>query len=82
MTTKDGIGAPRRKDVVERDKKALDLIRQRDAEGLCTRLADIRRILDPSLSRSQVFYVMKRLERDGHIERRSGYLWCLVSATE
>lgn len=78
MTTKDGIGAPRRKHVVERDEKALEYIRLRAAEDLCTRLADVRKILDPSLSRSQVFYVFKRLEAAGKIERRSGYLWCLV----
>jgi hypothetical protein len=78
MTTKDGIGAPRRKDVVARDEKALNLIRERAANDLCTRLSDVRKILDPSLSRSQVFYVFKRLEAAGHIERRSGYLWCLV----
>lgn len=79
MTTRDGIGAPRRRDVVERDRVALELIRKRHADGLCTRLADVRAILDPNLSRSQCFYVLKRLEAAGLIERRAGYLWCLVS---
>lgn len=78
MTTKDGIGAPRRKYVVERDLKAFELITQRNDEGLCTRLSDVRKVLDPSLSRSQVFYVFKRLEAEGLIERRAGYLWCAV----
>lgn len=78
MTTRDGIGAPRRKDVVERDRKALALITKRHNEGLCTRLGDVRKILEPSLSRSQVFYVFKRLEASGVIERRAGYLWCVV----
>ena len=77
MTTRDGIGAPRKRDVVERDRLALDLIRERHERDLCTRLADVRKILDPSLSRSQVFYVFKRLEAAGHIERRAGYLWCI-----
>jgi DNA-binding Lrp family transcriptional regulator len=77
MTTRDGIGAPRQRDVVERDAQALELIKTRQAEGLCTRLADVKKILDPSLSRSQVFYVFKRLEAAGIIERRAGYLWCL-----
>lgn len=79
MTTKDGIGAPRQRDVVARDKKALDLIKARAAEERCTRFADVRKVLDPSLSRSQIFYVFKRLEAAGHIERRAGYQWCLVS---
>jgi hypothetical protein len=78
MTTKDGIGAPRHKDVVERDRKVHELIKQRHADGLCTRLSDVRKILDPDLSRSQAFYVLKRLERDRLIERRAGYLWCVV----
>jgi uncharacterized membrane protein len=78
MTTRDGIGAPRKKDVVERDRKALELIRQRAAEGLCTRLADVRKALDSNLSRSQAFYVLKRLESEGIIERKAGYLWCVV----
>lgn len=77
MTTRDGIGAPRQRDVVERDKTALDLITTRALEGNCTRLSDVRKVLDPSLSRSQVFYVFKRLEASGAIERRAGYLWCL-----
>jgi uncharacterized membrane protein len=77
VTTKDGIGAPRKRAVVDRDNKALELITQRYNEGLCTRLSDIRKILDPNLSRSQVFYVLKRLESAGCIERRAGYLWCV-----
>lgn len=77
MTTRDGIGAPRQRDVVERDKLALDLITERNQKGLCTRLSDVRKILDPTLSRSQVFYVFKRLEAADLIERRAGYLWCL-----
>lgn len=81
MTTKDGIGAPRKLAVVERDRKALDLIRQRAEEELCTRLSDVRKVLDPSLSRSQVFYVFKRLEAEGLIERRSGYLWCVTDGS-
>ena len=78
MTTKDGIGAPRKRDVIERDQKALGLIQERYAQNLCTRLSDVRKILDPSLSRSQIFYVFKRLEASGAIERRAGYLWCVV----
>ena len=78
MTTSDGIGAPRRSDVVQRDKKVLKLIKQRADEGLCTRHADVRKVLGTSLSRSQIFYVLKRLEASGTIERRAGYLWCLV----
>lgn len=80
MTSKDGIGAPRRRDVVERDRAALDLIRKRQTDGLCTRLADVRAVLDPGLSRSQCFYVLKRLEAAGLIERRAGYLWCVAEA--
>lgn len=76
MTTRDGIGAPRKAIVVERDRQALDLIMEREAKGLCTRLGDLRKALDPELSRSQVFYVLKRLQAAGHIERRAGYLWC------
>jgi len=82
VTTKDGIGAPRQKDVVARDKKALSLITERAEQGLCTRLADVRKVLDPMLSRGQIFYVFKRLEAAGRIERRAGYLWCLVSTTQ
>ena len=78
MTTRDGIGAPRKRDVVERDQKALALIKERHARNLCTRLSDVRKILDPNLSRSQVFYVFKRLEAAGRIERRAGYLWCIT----
>jgi hypothetical protein len=78
MTTRDGIGAPRPREVVERDRLALELITKRKEEGLCTRLSDVRKILPPELSRSQVFYVFKRLEASGAIERRAGYLWCLV----
>lgn len=78
MTTRDGIGAPRRRDVVERDRAALELIRKRHAEGQCTRLGDVRKVLDASLTRSQCFYVLKRLEAAGLIERRAGYLWCIT----
>lgn len=78
MTTRDGIGAPRRPEVVERDKRALEVIRKRHTEGKCTRLADLREVLDHDLSRSQVFYVLKRLQAAGHIERRAGYIWCVT----
>jgi DNA-binding Lrp family transcriptional regulator len=78
MTTRDGIGAPRKRDVVDRDRTALELIRQRSADGQCTRLSDLKKVLDPSLSRSQVFYVFKRLQAAGLIERRAGYLWCIA----
>lgn len=81
MTTRDGIGAPRRPEVVERDRQALELIRRRHEEGQCTRLADLRKVLDPELSRSQVFYVLKRLQADGLIERRAGYVWCVRDDT-
>ena len=77
MTSRDGIGAPRHRDVVERDRMALELIRRRHADGLCTRLGDVRKVLDQSLSRGQCFYVLKRLEAAGVIERRAGYLWCM-----
>lgn len=78
MASRDGIGAPRRREVVERDLAALTLIKARADDGLCTRLSDIRKALDPALSRSQCFYVLKRLEASGVIERRAGYLWCVV----
>lgn len=80
MTTRDGIGSPRRREVVERDARALDLIRRRHADGLCTRLADVRKHLtetEPDLTRGQCYYVVKRLEASGAIERRAGYLWCV-----
>jgi DNA-binding PadR family transcriptional regulator len=81
MTTRDGIGSPRRREVIERDEAALQLIHRRAAEGLCTRLIDIRRSLterESGLSRGQCYYVVKRLEAAGHIERRAGYLWCIA----
>lgn len=81
MTTRDGIGSPRRREVVERDEIALTLIKTRASENLCTRLSDIRRSLterEPNLSRGQCYYVVKRLEAAGHIERRAGYLWCIA----
>lgn len=78
MTTRDGIGAPRKREVVERDEQAMRIIRERQEKGLCTRLSDLKRGLDPGLSRGQVFYVFKRLQSRGMIERRAGYLWCIV----
>jgi hypothetical protein len=77
VTTRDGIGSPRKRDVVERDRKVLDMIKTRHEAGLCTRLSDVRKILPEDLSRSQSFYVLKRLQTAGLIERRAGYLWCI-----
>jgi hypothetical protein len=81
MTTRDGIGSPRKREVVERDEVALKLIKDRHIAGSCTRLIDVRRTLterEPGLSRGQCYYVVKRLEAAGHIERRAGYLWCIA----
>lgn len=78
MTTRDGIGAPRKREIVERDQIVLDLIRTRAEEDKCTRLEDVRRTLGDGLSRSQAYYVLCRLRDNGLIERRAGYIWCLV----
>lgn len=80
MTTRDGIGSPRKRDVVERDRTVLDMIKHRHELGLCTRLSDVRKVLPEDLSRSQSFYVLKRLQAAGLIERRAGYLWCIPEA--
>ena len=80
MTTRDGIGSPRRREVVERDARALKLIRDRERNGHCTRLSDVRTHLvevEPGLTRGQCYYVLKRLESAGHIERKAGYIWCV-----
>ncbi len=77
MTTRDGIGSPRRREVVERDRTVLEMIKARHSIGKCTRLSDVREVLPPDLSRSQSFYVLKRLQAAGLVERRSGYLWCI-----
>lgn len=77
MTTRDGIGSPRRRDVVERDRAVFEMIKDRHANGQCTRLSDVRKILPEDLSRSQSFYVLKRLQAAGLVERRAGYLWCI-----
>lgn len=77
MTTRDGIGSPRRRDVVERDRLVLGMIKDRHEQGLCTRLSDVRKVLPEDLSRSQSFYVLKRLQMAGLVERRAGYLWCI-----
>ena len=82
MTTRDGIGAPRKRDVVERDRIAFEFVKQRWADGNCTRLGDIRKVLDQNLTRGQVFYVVKRLQAAGLIERRAGYLWCIPEDVE
>lgn len=77
MTSKDGIGSPRKREVVERDRTALEMIKARHSTGKCTRLSDVREVLPADLSRSQSFYVLKRLQAAGLVERRSGYLWCI-----
>lgn len=78
MTTRDGIGAPRKREIVERDQVVLDLIRDRANDGRCTRLDDVRRVLGDGLSRSQAYYVLCRLRDAGIIERRAGYIWCII----
>lgn len=55
----------------------LGMIKERHENGLCTRLSDVRKILPEDLSRSQSFYVLKRLQMAGLVERRAGYLWCI-----
>lgn len=75
--TPDGIGSPRKREVVERDRTVLDMIKRRHELDLCTRLSDVRKVLPEDLSRSQAFYVLKRLQAAGLIERRAGYLWCI-----
>lgn len=80
MTTRDGIGSPRRREVVERDRTVLEMIKTRHSDGKCTRLSDVREVLPAYLSRSQSFYVLKRLQAAGLVERRSGYLWCIPEA--
>ena len=65
MTTADGIGSPRRREVVERDRTVLEMIKARHSIGKCTRLSDVREVLPPDLSRSQSFYVLKRLQAAG-----------------
>ena len=79
MTSRDGIGAPRRQEVVERDQMILDLIRDRAEAGNCTRLSDVRRALGDGVSRSQAYYVLTRLRREGLVTREAGYLWCLTA---
>jgi hypothetical protein len=80
MTAPDGVGSPRRREVVARDRSVLEMIKARHAQGLCTRLSDVRKVLPSDLSRSQSFYVLKRLQTAGLIERRAGYLWCIPEA--
>jgi hypothetical protein len=80
VTSRDGIGSPRKREVVERDRMVLGMIKDRHEAGLCTRLSDVRKVLPADLSRSQSFYVLKRLQTAGLIERRAGYLWCIPEA--
>ncbi len=78
MTSRDGIGAPRKREVVERDQAVLDLIKTRAEEGNCTRLKDVQNTLGKNVTRSQAYYVLCRLRNAGLIERRAGYIWCLL----
>lgn len=76
MTSRDGIGAPRRLDTIAREEAVLaEARRLARAELRGLRHEDALRVLPQGTTRKQVNYTLERLARDGHLVRRDGYAW-------
>lgn len=76
MASKDGVGAPRRPSVLERERLILEeAIRLSFAERRGLRYEDAVRVLGPEVTRKQIGYTLERLARDGKLKRSGGYSW-------
>jgi hypothetical protein len=76
MASKDGIGAPRRPETINRDKAILaeaKRLQRREKRGL--RASDAKRVVEGEISDNQIYYALRRLAQAGLLERRDGYSW-------
>lgn len=82
MSTRDGIGAPRKPSTLEREEAILqEALRLRFVEKRGLRYEDAARACEQrtgeELTRKQVNYSLQRLANAGKLERRDGYVWYL-----
>lgn len=71
MTAQDGVGAPRKPEIIERDANVLAAVINRRERG--ARVGDLTKELD--LEHRLLFHSLTRLRAQGALERRDGYRW-------
>lgn len=69
--TPDGIGAPRKPEIVERDELVLTIVNEHNEHG--ARVGSIANTLE--LDIDLIKHSLSRLRRAGKVERRDGYRW-------
>jgi hypothetical protein len=79
VASKDGVGAPRKPSVLEREEAVLtEALRLHQTERRGLRYEDARKVLGDGVTRKQINYTLERLARDGRLVRRDGYSWFAV----